>query len=210
MDHDSYRNFWSVHCVFPHLELLQNPVAIGFDWVKRYNVIKGVADALSYMHHECFPPIVHRDIKGSNVLLDAEYEAHVSDFGTAKLLNLDESSSNWTAVAGTYGYVAPELAYTMKVTEKSDVYSFGVVALEVIKGSYPHEFVARMSMHHQHDVEIELNEMLDPRLPAPETQVEDGLKLIIDLAFWCLNHDPLVRPDMRTVVLVLSKLETVQ
>ena len=69
------------------------------------NIIKGVAHALAYMHHDCSPPIVHRDISSNNVLLDSDYEAHVSDFGTAKLLKLD--SSNLTGFAGTYGYVAP-------------------------------------------------------------------------------------------------------
>ena len=76
-----------------------------FDWIKRANVVKGVANALSYMHHDCSPPIIHRDISSKNVLLDLEYEAHISDFGTARLLKPD--SSNWTSLAGTYGYMAP-------------------------------------------------------------------------------------------------------
>ena len=75
------------------------------DWNKRVNIIKGVALALSYLHHDCSPPIVHRDISRKNVLLDSQYEAHVLDFGIAKLLN--PNSSNWTSFAGTYGYVAP-------------------------------------------------------------------------------------------------------
>jgi serine/threonine protein kinase len=75
------------------------------DWSRRVNIIKGVAHALAYMHHDCSPPIVHRDISSKNVLLDSDYEAHVSDFGTAKLLKLD--SSNLTGFAGTFGYVAP-------------------------------------------------------------------------------------------------------
>ena len=75
------------------------------DWNKRDNIIKGVAHALSYLQHDCPPPIVHRDVSSKNVLLDLEYEAHVLDFGTTKLLNQD--SSNWTSLAGTYGYVAP-------------------------------------------------------------------------------------------------------
>ena len=74
------------------------------DWNKRLNIIKSVAHALSYMHHDCSPPIVNRDISSKNILLDSEYVAHVSDFGTTKLLNRD--SSNWTSLAGTYGYVA--------------------------------------------------------------------------------------------------------
>lgn len=75
------------------------------DWMKRIEVINDVAHALSYLHHDCVPPIVHRDISSKNVLLNSEMVAHVADFGTAKFLKAD--SSNWTAVAGTYGYVAP-------------------------------------------------------------------------------------------------------
>ncbi|PRQ21471.1 putative protein kinase RLK-Pelle-LRR-XI-1 family [Rosa chinensis] len=79
------------------------------------------------MHHDCLPPIVHRDISSKNILLDGEYEACVSDFGTAKFLNPD--SANETTLAGTHGYVAPELAYTMEVNEKCDVYSFQLITL---------------------------------------------------------------------------------
>jgi serine/threonine protein kinase len=79
--------------------------AIELDWMKRLNVVKGMAGALSYLHHSCSPPIIHRDITSNNILLDLEYEAHVSDFGTARLLMPD--SSNWTSFAGTFGYTAP-------------------------------------------------------------------------------------------------------
>lgn len=109
------------------------------DWIKRVNIIKGVAHGLSYMHQDVSLPIVHRDISSKNILLDTEYEARISDFGNAKIL--DYESSNWTAVVGTIGYIAPELAYTLKVTETCDVYSFGVLALEVIKGKYPTNLV---------------------------------------------------------------------
>ncbi|XP_039165314.1 MDIS1-interacting receptor like kinase 2-like [Eucalyptus grandis] len=79
--------------------------AIEFQWDMRVNVVRGVADALSYMHHECSPPLIHRDLTSNNILLNSDYEAHVSDFGTARLLRPD--SSNWTAIAGTIGYIAP-------------------------------------------------------------------------------------------------------
>ena len=86
--------------------VLQNDEqAVEMDWVKRLNLVKGIVSALSYMHHDCTPPIIHRDISSNNVLLDAEFEAHVSDFGSARLLMPD--SSNWTSFAGTYGYTAP-------------------------------------------------------------------------------------------------------
>uniref|UniRef100_A0A6N2LLK4 non-specific serine/threonine protein kinase n=1 Tax=Salix viminalis TaxID=40686 RepID=A0A6N2LLK4_SALVM len=79
--------------------------AIELDWMKMLNVVKGIVGALSYLHHSCSPPIIHRDITSNNVLLDLEYEAHVSDFGTARLLMPD--SSNWTVFAGTFVYSAP-------------------------------------------------------------------------------------------------------
>ena len=85
--------------------LSNDAAAEEFGWTKRMNAIKGVADALLYMHTNYFPPIVHRDISSKNVLLDLGYEAHVSDFGIAKFLNPD--SSNWSELAGTHGYVAP-------------------------------------------------------------------------------------------------------
>uniref|UniRef100_A0A6N2M4U9 non-specific serine/threonine protein kinase n=1 Tax=Salix viminalis TaxID=40686 RepID=A0A6N2M4U9_SALVM len=148
--------------------------AVNMDWDKRLNLIKGVANALSYMHHDCSPRIIHRDISSNNVLLDSNYEAHVSDFGTARLLMPD--ASNWTSFAGTFGYTAPELAYTMKVDAKCDVYSFGVVALEVMMGKHP-----------------------DQRLPPPENDLANGVAHVAKLVFACLQTDPHYRPTMLQV-----------
>ncbi|KAF6165645.1 hypothetical protein GIB67_006232 [Kingdonia uniflora] len=117
--------------------------AVKLDWVKRVNIMKGLANAFSYLHHDCSSPIVHRDISSSNILLDLEYEARVSDFGTARLLKPD--SSNWTELAGTYGYVAPELAYTMRVSEKCDMYNFGVLTLEVLIGKHSGELISSLT-----------------------------------------------------------------
>ncbi|MFS7996344.1 putative protein kinase RLK-Pelle-LRR-XI-1 family [Helianthus anomalus] len=90
--------------------------AVEFDWEKKVMAVKSIASALSYMHHDCSQPIIHRDLSSSNVLFDSDWVAHVSDFGTARLLKPD--SSNWTSFAGTL-----ELAFTMEVNEKCDVYS---------------------------------------------------------------------------------------
>ncbi|KAL3733268.1 hypothetical protein ACJRO7_022745 [Eucalyptus globulus] len=176
------------------------------DWNKRVNLIKGVAYALSYMHHDCNPPIIHRDISSNNILLDSEYEAHVSDFGTAKLLKLD--TSNWTAVVGTYGYVAPELAYTMKVTEKCDVYSFGIVAIELIKGRHPGDSISSLVAPIDIEISVVLRNILDSRLPRPTPGIEDKLLTIFQLAVACLSADPQLRPSMDTIAQRLSARST--
>ncbi|KAK1381320.1 Protein kinase domain-containing protein [Heracleum sosnowskyi] len=113
--------------------LREDAHAMELDWSKRVDIVKGIAHALSYMHHDCTPPIVHRDISSNNILLSYNMEAFVADFGVSRLL--DPDSSNQTMVAGTYGYIAPELAYTMVINEKCDVYSFGVLALELMRES---------------------------------------------------------------------------
>ncbi|XP_030541450.2 MDIS1-interacting receptor like kinase 2-like [Rhodamnia argentea] len=171
-------------------------------WDRRANIVKGIAHALSYMHHDCVPPIVHRDISSNNILLDYECEARVSDFGTAKLLKLD--TSNWSAVAGTYGYVAPELAYTMKVTEKCNVYSFGVVAIEVIHGKHPGETISSLLAASDKEIATILKNMLDSRLPAPMPGLQDELLVIFKLAIACLSANPRLRPSMNMVSQMLS------
>ncbi|XP_022756265.1 MDIS1-interacting receptor like kinase 2-like [Durio zibethinus] len=178
-------------------KILSNDVgAKELDWTKRIRVIKGVAHALSYMHHDCVPQIIHRDISSKNVLLSPELEARVSDFGTARLLN--PNSSNWTAVAGTYGYVAPELAYSMAVTEKCDVYSYGVLALEVLMGNHPGELISYL--HSSPDHKIGLEDVLDPRPSSPVDQkLEDELSFVLNIAILCCGANPQSRPTMSRV-----------
>ncbi|XP_018842985.2 MDIS1-interacting receptor like kinase 2-like isoform X2 [Juglans regia] len=187
------------------------------DWIKRINIVKGFANALCYMHHDCRPPIIHRDISSNNLLLDTDYEAHVSDFGTARVLKLD--SCNWTGLAGTYGYIAPELAYTMKVTEKCDVYSFGVATLEIIVGHHPGELICSLSSStssmsssssptssfspfNPHG--MLLKDMLDKRIATPQAEIADKVITIAKLAFSCINANPDLRPTMERVSQELS------
>ncbi|KAL5812660.1 hypothetical protein ACOSQ3_027610 [Xanthoceras sorbifolium] len=187
-------------------EILSNEKeVIELDWEKRIGVIKGVAHALSYMHHDRMPPIIHRDISSKNVLLDSEMEAHVSDFGTAKFLKLD--SSNWTVAAGTYGYIALELAYTMAVTEKCDVYSFGVLVIEILMGKQPGELISHLNS--LHDRSIDLKTVLDPRLlPAITPKLTYELSLMLKIALSCLHSNPQSPPPMRAVS-QLVQMETV-
>ncbi|CAL5193020.1 unnamed protein product [Lathyrus oleraceus] len=102
-------------------------------WPVIYKIAKGIAEALAYLHYSCVPRIVHRDIKPSNILLDENFNAYLSDFGLARLLEVSETHAT-TDVAGTFGYVAPEYATTCRVSDKADVYSYGVVLLELISG----------------------------------------------------------------------------
>ncbi|KAK7346441.1 hypothetical protein VNO80_20960 [Phaseolus coccineus] len=106
------------------------------DWPTRMRIAMGSAKGLAYLHEDCSPRIIHRDIKASNVLLDDSFEAKVSDFGLAKLTS-DTNTHVSTRVMGTFGYLAPEYASSGKLTEKSDVFSFGVMLLELITGKRP-------------------------------------------------------------------------
>jgi len=102
-------------------------------WPQRKNIILDVAKGLAYLHYEIKPPIYHRDIKATNILLDSKMHAKLADFGLAKQGN-DGQSHLTTGVVGTYGYVAPEYALYGQLSEKSDVYSFGIVILEIMSG----------------------------------------------------------------------------
>ncbi|XP_038884427.1 MDIS1-interacting receptor like kinase 2-like [Benincasa hispida] len=174
--------------------------AKAFEWSKRLDVVKGIAQALSYLHHDRKPSIVHRDVTANNVLLDSEFEAHLADFGTARFL---KPNMRWTTVAGTHGYVAPELAYTMVATEKCDVYSFGVVAFEVLMGKHPGDLI--LSLHSISDYEVELNDILDSRLGLPKDQKTiSDLTLIMNIAISCSHKDPQSRPTMRNACQLLE------
>ncbi|XP_038979626.1 MDIS1-interacting receptor like kinase 2-like [Phoenix dactylifera] len=177
--------------------------ALALDWERRVRTVKDVASALSYLHHDCSRPIVHRDISSNNILFDSELRACISDFGAAKLLNLD--SSNWTAFVGTCGYAAPELAYTMKITEWCDVYSFGVVAFEVLMGRHPGDLVLSLSTSIT-DRNMLVKDVLDQRLSSPPSALEmKEICNIVAVALSCICWDPKYRPTMRCVTQRLSK-----
>ncbi|KAA8547911.1 hypothetical protein F0562_004340 [Nyssa sinensis] len=101
------------------------------DWKILHKIALDIARALAYLHDQCVPRVLHRDVKPSNILLDDDYNAYLSDFGLARLLGTSETHAT-TGVAGTFGYVAPEYAMTCRVSDKADVYSYGVVLLELI------------------------------------------------------------------------------
>ncbi|MFQ6646536.1 hypothetical protein Gotur_020103 [Gossypium turneri] len=161
------------------------------------------------MHHGHSQPIVHRDISSNNVLLDLDYEARVSDFGTARILKPD--SSNWTSLAGTYGYIAPELAYTMRVDEKCDVYSFGVLTMEVFMGRHPGDLISYFSSLEStssstsNDQQVLLKDTIDQRLSPPVGQSAKDLVSTMKIAVACLNGNPQLRPTMQQVSQALGR-----
>uniref|UniRef100_A0ACD5VUW4 Uncharacterized protein n=1 Tax=Avena sativa TaxID=4498 RepID=A0ACD5VUW4_AVESA len=106
------------------------------DWPRRWKIAVGSAKGLAYLHEDCHPRIIHRDIKAANILLDYTYEPKVADFGLAKCQEIEQTAVS-TRVMGTFGYLAPEYAATGKVSDRSDVFSFGVMLLELITGNKP-------------------------------------------------------------------------
>lgn len=176
------------------------------DWHQRYRIALGAAKGISYLHHDCSPPIIHRDIKSTNILLDEDYEPKIADFGVAKIAENSPRDSTCT-FAGTHGYIAPELAYTLKITEKSDVYSFGVVLLELVTGRGPIEEeygegkdIVYWVLTHLDDRENVIT-VLDHRV-ANDAVLDDMIK-VLKIAILCTNKLPSPRPTMRDVVKML-------
>ncbi|PRQ61008.1 putative protein kinase RLK-Pelle-LRR-XI-1 family [Rosa chinensis] len=171
-------------------------------WGTRVEIVQGIADAISHLHNDCSHQIIHRDITLSNILLNRDFVPWLSDFGTARLLSSD--SSNWTAVAGSYGYMAPELAFTMQVTDKCDVFSFGVVALEIMMGRHPGELLTSLS----ENGDMLLKDLLDQRLRSPSSQLAVRLVSLLTVALACTSTNPDSRPTMHFVAKELSSART--
>ncbi|CAL5079251.1 unnamed protein product [Urochloa decumbens] len=178
-----------------HATLETEDLAKELDWSKRTAIAIDIAQAICYLHHECTPRIIHRDITSNNILLDTTFKAYVSDFGTARVVKPE--SSQWSELAGTYGYIAPELSYTSVVTTKCDVYSFGVVALEIVMGRYPRELQSFASVGHHHTLAME--DIFDQRPPLPTMMEKKEICLLVEVAFACLQTSPQSRPAMRDV-----------
>ncbi|XP_065019665.1 leucine-rich repeat receptor-like serine/threonine-protein kinase BAM3 isoform X1 [Musa acuminata AAA Group] len=201
-------------------ELLHGKRGGYLSWQMRLRIAIEAAKGLCYLHHDCRPPILHRDVKSNNILLDANFEAHVADFGLAKYLRDTGASECMSAIAGSYGYIAPakgvgrvggdeEYAYTLKVDEKSDVYSFGVVLLELITGRRPVgdfgeeglDLVqwTRMSTNWSKEGVVRI---LDPWLS--NVPLEEATQVFF-VAMLCVQEHSVERPTMREVVQMLEQ-----
>lgn len=173
------------------------------EWKKRFKVALGIAEGLQYLHHDCPRRIIHRDIKASNILLNANFEAQISDFGLAKWL-----PENWIhhivfPIEGTFGYLAPEYFMHGIVDEKTDVFAYGVLLLEIITGRRAVDS-SRQSLVMWAKPLLEANnakELADPRLGDDYDPIE--MKHAMFTALMCIHHLPNTRPHMIRVVQLL-------
>ncbi|XP_004295405.1 PREDICTED: probable leucine-rich repeat receptor-like serine/threonine-protein kinase At3g14840-like [Fragaria vesca subsp. vesca] len=181
--------------------------SLNLDWPTRHKICLDIAKGLAYLHEESAVKVVHRDIKTTNVLLDQDLNAKISDFGLARL-DEEEKTHISTKVAGTIGYMAPEYALWGCLTYKADVYSFGVVALETVSGKNnmkyrPHENIqCLMDWAHVLHKKGNLLELVDPRLGS-DFNKKEALRTI-KVALLCANPTAALRPIMSAVVSMLE------
>ncbi|PIA41459.1 hypothetical protein AQUCO_02200108v1 [Aquilegia coerulea] len=179
------------------------------DWPSRYKIALGAARGISYLHNDCIPHIIHRDIKSSNILLDRNMEARVSDFGLATLMEPDKTHVS-TFVAGTFGYLAPEYFDTGRATAKGDVYSYGVVLLELLTGKRPMDEAfleegTKLVTWVKTVVDKETEEhAIDSSL---ECYPVNEVKNVFIIALMCLESDPSKRPTVAEVVKMLEQIK---
>ncbi|EEF45874.1 receptor-like protein kinase HSL1 [Ricinus communis] len=180
---------------------------IVLNWPRRLQIAVGAAQGLCYMHHDCSPPIIHRDVKSSNILLDSEFKARIADFGLAKILVKEGEARTMSAVAGSFGYIAPEYAYTIKVNEKIDVYSFGVVLLELVTGREPNNGDENSSLAEwawrQNAEGTPIIDCFDEEIRQP-CYLEE-MTAVFNLGLFCTSNMPNQRPSMKDVLQVLRR-----
>ncbi|KAK6154387.1 hypothetical protein DH2020_008635 [Rehmannia glutinosa] len=170
------------------------------NWELRVQIALDVARGLEYLHDGAVPPVIHRDIKSSNILLDQSMRARVADFGLSREEMVSKQVSN---IRGTFGYLDPEYISTRSFTKKSDVYSYGVLLFELIAGRNPQQGLMEYAAMNT-EGKVGWEEIVDTRLDG-KFDVEE-LNEVAALAHTCVNRIPRRRPSMRDIVQVLSRI----
>ncbi|KAI9201014.1 hypothetical protein LWI28_016623 [Acer negundo] len=178
-------------------------------WQVRFKVAVAIADALNYLHNECSKPVIHRDIKSSNILLSNEHEPQLSDFGLAIWVPTDSSYAIYEDVAGTFGYIAPEYFMRGRLSDKIDVYSYGVVLLELISGRKP---IASKNIEGQESLikwatpllkTGDVEALLDPNL-VDDYYDSDQMQRMVLVANLCINQPARLRPKANQILRLLT------
>ncbi|KAG6776912.1 hypothetical protein POTOM_016703 [Populus tomentosa] len=196
MPHSSLNNF-----IFDQTKRSQ------LDWERRYKIIEGISRGLLYLHEDSRLRIIHRDLKPSNILLDAEMNAKISDFGMARLFAGDQTQESTSRVVGTFGYMPPEYVMRGHFSVKSDIFSFGVLVLEIVSGR-------KRTFINEEEVEDlltytwenwnsgpNLDKLIDPTLRAAS---RNEMLRCIHVGLLCVQENALDRPNMASVVIMLS------
>ncbi|CAM6073939.1 unnamed protein product [Sphagnum tenellum] len=186
----------------------------GLNWSTRLKIAQGAARGLVFLHHVCVPHVIHRDIKASNILLDADFNAFIADFGLARLISAYDSHLS-TQFAGTVGYIPPEYGQCALASTKGDVYSFGIVLLEILTGKRPTDrfFTDKedsdlISWVRHSVLQSKILEILDPVLILElDAELRDHeLVRVLGLAVWCTEDMRSKRPSMLQISRLLDTI----
>ncbi|XP_068648405.1 brassinosteroid LRR receptor kinase-like [Aristolochia californica] len=186
-------------------------IGIKLNWAARRKIAVGAARGLAFLHHNCNPHIIHRDMKSSNVLLDENLEARVSDFGMARLMSAMDTHLSVSTLAGTPGYVPPEYYQSFRCSTKGDVYSYGVVLLELLTGKQPtdssdfgdNNLVGWVKQH----AKLKISNVFDPELIKEDPNLEMELLQHLKIACACLDDRPWRRPNMIQVMAMFKEIQ---
>ncbi|RZC17724.1 systemin receptor SR160-like [Glycine soja] len=189
----------------------QKKAGIKLNWAVRRKIAIGAARGLAFLHHNCIPHIIHRDMKSSNVLLDENLEARVSDFGMARLMSAMDTHLSVSTLAGTPGYVPPEYYQSFRCSTKGDVYSYGVVLLELLTGKRPtdsadfgdNNLVGWVKQH----AKLKISDIFDPELMKEDPNLEMELLQHLKIAVSCLDDRPWRRPTMIQVMAMFKEIQ---